>query len=208
MPDAVFRQLVAALRQLRYAGRISYHFYSEPLLRPDLERLVGIVTLELPRCFQLLFSNGDLLTDQRYEALRRAGIDHFVVTRHDGSSFPGRPSQTVLVPDDLILTNRGGLLTEVAQLPTALQRPCYAPTDMLVVAANGDVLLCCDDSERTQVMGNVMVDELPAIWTSPRFRRARALLQEGRRAEASPICASCSNTEYFGPGENYQKDIC
>jgi 2-deoxy-scyllo-inosamine dehydrogenase (SAM-dependent) len=165
------------------------------------------VSVALPDCFQLLFTNGDLLTEERYDALLSAGINHVVVTRHDGSSFPQRASQTVLLPQDLILTNRGGLLTSVAHLKAALSRPCYAPTDMLVVTVTGDVLLCCDDSRRAHTMGNILNEPLDEIWFSPELERIRGLLQEGRRAEASSMCAECSNTEYFGPGENYQKQL-
>lgn len=207
MSDSVFSRLVAELARLRYKGRISYHFYNEPLLRTDLERLVRQVRCDLPRCFQLLFTNGDHLDGRRYHSLRDAGIDHFFVTQHDGSKYPAREAQTVQIPDNLVLTNRAGLLTEIACLPAALERPCWAPTDMLVVTVTGDVLLCCDDSRRTQVMGNILLRPLDEIWESPTFRRLRKLLQRGMRAEASPICAGCSNTEYSGPGVNYQKHL-
>lgn len=207
MSDDVFFRLVSELQRLKYKDRVSYHFYSEPLLRRDLERLVAAVSSSLPQCLQMLFTNGDLLTSERYECLFDAGIDHFVVTRHDGSSFPQREKQTVLLPQNLVLTNRGGLLTNVAKLSEPLVRPCYAPTDMLVVTVPGDILLCCDDSKRTEIMGNILDRPLDEIWFAPNFERLRGLLQLGRRAEASVTCTGCSNTEYFAPGENYQKSI-
>jgi cyclic pyranopterin phosphate synthase len=207
MSDETFLHFVKELRQVGYSSRLSYHHYNEPLLRLDLERLVAIVKSDLPKCSQVLYTNGDLLSNKRYEALRDAGIDHFIVTRHDGSSFPEREAQTILLPEDLILTNRGGLMATVAHLNSALEIPCYAPADMLVVTVEGDVLLCCDDADRTQVMGNILHQSLKEIWFSPRFSRIRELLKQGRRVEASPICAKCSNTEYCGPGENYQKHL-
>jgi radical SAM protein with 4Fe4S-binding SPASM domain len=73
---------------------------------------------------------------------------------------------------------------------------------MLIVTSSGDVLLCCDDAERTQRMGNVMDYTLGEIWQSPEFQRKRSLLAQGRRGEASEICAKCSNVEYAAPGEN------
>ena len=48
MSDAVFERLLAELQRIDYAGRLSYHLFSEPLLRRDLERLVKSASAALP----------------------------------------------------------------------------------------------------------------------------------------------------------------
>lgn len=207
MDDVVFERLLDQLAAIDFTGKFSYHFYNEPLLRKDLERLAGRVRTRLPNAYQLLYTNGDFLSDTRYETLRVAGIDHFLVTRHDGDPIPERPQQTVQYPEDLTLTNRGGLMTGVAVLPEPLHQPCFAPFDFLTVTVTGDVVLCCDDAEREHVMGNILSQSLADIWFSPEFMRVRGELRKGNRAGATALCAGCSSTEYFGPGENYQKDI-
>lgn len=204
MAAEVFDRIVAELARLGFAGTMSYHLFNEPLLRPDLELLAMKVTTQLPGAFQLLFTNGDLLSDERYASLRRAGIDYFIVTRHDCTPIPERPDQKILFPSDLVIANRGGFFQPLEE---SLTVPCYAPTDMLIVTIGGDVLLCCDDAERRHVMGNIMRQSIEDIWFSPAFVAVRIMLQSGNRAEASSICRHCDNREYFGPSENDHKDL-
>ncbi|MES1243475.1 MAG: SPASM domain-containing protein [Acidobacteriota bacterium] len=204
MSESLFDRIVSELERVNFQGNLSYHLFNEPLLRRDLETLVRKAAARLPNAFQVLFTNGDLLLDERYTSLREAGIDHFIVTRHDYEPMPERPYQTIQFPSDLVLVNRGGLLGTTEE---PLFLPCYAPTDMLIITVGGDVLLCCDDAERSHVMGNISVQTLEEIWFSPRFVHLRNLLQEGKRQEASEICRRCNNREYFGPGENDHKHL-
>jgi 2-deoxy-scyllo-inosamine dehydrogenase (SAM-dependent) len=202
MSEALFDRILAELVRIDFRGNLSYHLFNEPLLRRDLETLVAKVAACLPDVFQLLFTNGDLLSDDRYLALKEAGVDHFIVTRHGFEPMQERSDQTIQFPSDLILVNRGGFLGPTDK---PLSLPCFAPTEMLIVTVDGDVLLCCDDANRDHVMGNIAVQDLEEIWFSPRFIRLRQLLQEGNRREASDICSQCNNREYFGPGENDHK---
>jgi 2-deoxy-scyllo-inosamine dehydrogenase (SAM-dependent) len=199
MSTEVFDRIVSELGSIDFRGTLSYHLFNEPLLRRDLEVLAAEVAMALPDVFQLLFTNGDLLSDERYRTLKAAGIDYFIVTRHDFSPIVERPDQKVLLPSDLVFANRGGFF---APLTEPLSMPCYAPTDMLIITVDGDVLLCCDDAERRYVMGNILRQSLEEIWLAPTFVAIRNLLQAGNRADASDICRQCNNREYFGRGEN------
>ena len=196
MADRIFDRLVDELAALGFAGRLSYHFYNEPLIRKDLEQLVARADARLPAARQVLFTNGDLLTHERYVALVSAGIDQFIVTRHDESPIEDRPRQTVLLPSDLDLTNRGGVLFNI---PSPLELPCHAPSEMLIVTATGDVVLCYEDARRQHIMGNIMRSTVREIWESPRFQELRALLTAGGRAAATEICAQCNNRDHVQP---------
>jgi 2-deoxy-scyllo-inosamine dehydrogenase (SAM-dependent) len=201
MPDAVFDTLVSELARLRFVGRFSHHFLNEPLLRKDLEDLVARVHRAVPGAFQVLFTNGDFLTESRYTSLLAAGIAEIVLTSHSGRSHPERAKQHVQFPEEMTLSNRGGYLTKLPRTTAAQQRtPCFAPSEMLIVAANGDVLLCHEDANRRHVMGNVLHDPLDVIWDNPEFRRFRRLLREGRRIEAAGICSECTNFDFPTPG--------
>lgn len=197
MPQAVFARILDQLSQCSFSGRLSYHLYNEPLLRKDLETLVSCADAALPDACQVIYTNGDLLSEKRYSTLIAAGTDHIVVTRHDSDSFPDRPRQTVLRPSDLNLTNRGGFLLDIAQ---ALTLGCYAPAEMLIVAYNGDVLACYEDATREHVMGNLMEQDLADIWTSKAFTALRRSLNAANRAAASKTCARCNNTAHTEQG--------
>jgi 2-deoxy-scyllo-inosamine dehydrogenase (SAM-dependent) len=207
MSDAVFLRLHEQLEALRYAGRVSYHFLSEPLLRRDLPRLVTLSKSMLPSTWQVLFTNGDLLTDEKYEELISAGIDMIVITAHDGVAPRPRQRQVVQFPHHLQLTNRGGTLTALPATTDEIKSlPCYAPSEMLIVSSNGDVLLCYEDSMREHVFGNIMRESLEDIWSSPSFVERRRLVREGRRSEAGSICERCSNSAHSEPGRSARSE--
>jgi cyclic pyranopterin phosphate synthase len=206
MSGEVFHKIIKALAGMNYSGRLSYHLYSEPLLRSDLEKLTKIVRDTVPRCYQVLFTNGILLTEKRYKSLINAGINHFIVTVHDCNEYPQRSSQSILYPSDLILNNRGGTLSD---LEKPLSIPCFAPSEMLIITVTGDVILCCNDAQRKNIMGNVMEKSLEEIWFSPRFMEIRELLEKGNRGKATGICKICNDIESYASGSaaQYIRDV-
>ncbi|WP_352560671.1 radical SAM/SPASM domain-containing protein [Mesorhizobium sp. M0025] len=203
MPISTFISLLEKLAKSSYRGRISYHFLSEPLLRKDLAVLVRNTKTYLPGSWQVLFSNGDHLDQERYDELRDAGIDQFIITAHDLKKHPERPGQYVQYPDDLEITNRGGALKHLPLPDSAtLKQPCFAPSEMLIVTATGDLLLCYEDSSRENVLGNILTSSLDEIWLSPIYVRLRELLSNGRREEAADICRRCTNRAHVVPGRS------
>lgn len=197
MPAEVLDRLIDELDCLDFTGRISFHLYNEPLLHPDLPGIVGTLRTRLPEVRQVLYSNGDYLTDAVFERLHSAGVNRFVITSHDGREIPERPDQVVLQTTDLGLTNRAGTLDSV---PEALAIPCLAPASMLIVGVNGDVLLCYEDATRSQVMGNILSEPIDEIWYSPRFCELRAALAAGDR-RVTPMCRACDNTNHRSADE-------
>ena len=197
MSDVLYAHVITELASAEYLGRLSFHLYSEPLLRRDLAALVALAKRALPRTFFVLYTNGDLLSTSRYTELLDAGIDRFLVTYHDARTPPpARSFEIVQHWTDLTLTSRGGLVAPAR----ALDRPCHAPAEMLIVAFNGDVLLCHEDGRRAFVMGNLERQSLRDVWESKNFARTRALLRNGNRAAASGLCAQCDLTGYAVPG--------
>jgi len=204
MDETIFAQLLNNLQRLDFRGRISYHFYNEPLLRNDLEELINQTKKQLPAAHPVLFTNGDLLTEERYLSLCKSGVEYFVVSAHGHQEHPSRPRQTVLNPTKLELTNRGGI---IPFLPTAteqiLRNPCFAPSEMLIVTVSGDILLCYEDARKKFVMGNIMDKSIEAIWMGNQFVSLRRLLSEGKRAESVDICKVCNNLAHVHPGTSH-----
>jgi cyclic pyranopterin phosphate synthase len=196
MEFELYRRIVNQLSEIAFSGRLSFHFFNEPLMRKDLEELVAITRAALPFAHLVLYTNGDLLTDVRYDNLLEAGIDFFLVTRHGGEPMKQRLHQQVQFPRDLDLSGRAGA---VASVTTPLKRACYAPSEMLIVAVNGDVLLCHEDASREVVLGNLGRSTLQQIWHSDEMKRFRDHLVRGGRQEIGGICARCDHRAYPGP---------
>ena len=197
METALFQRIIKMLRGIEFTGRLSFHFFNEPLIRRDLEDLVAWARMELPWAYFVLYTNGDFLTDERHALLLEAGIDLFLVTRHDWDDYPDRPLQRVLVPSDFPISSRGGSVVDV---PSPLDIPCYGPSEMMIITLNGDVVLCHEDAFRSHVMGNLARQELAEVWRAPAFERARELLEAGRRADGPSLCSACDNRLYPVPG--------
>lgn len=70
-----------------------------------------------------------------------------------------------------------------------LRRNCGRPFRELVIHANGNVPLCCDDWKQEYVIGNVNEMDFQQIWNHPRFEAARARLFQKDRAFGP--CAKC-----------------
>ena len=196
MPVALYRRIIAQLRAINFSGRLSYQFYNEPLLRADLEEFVSLAKASVPMAFQVLYTNGDYLTQDRYEALLEAGIDHFLVTRHGWAPYQQRAFQTVQFPNELDISNRGGFFPTIQQ---ALQRPCFATWEMMIVTVTGDVVLCHEDTRRTTIIGNLATQDITSVWFGSKVAGLRSTLAKGDRANAAKICAGCDHRAYPGP---------
>jgi GTP 3',8-cyclase len=196
MDIGLFERIIAQLTEIAFSGRLSFHFYNEPLLRKDLEVLVASARAALPLAHLVLYTNGDLLTDSRYHSLLDAGIDFFMVTRHDSEPMKPRLHQRVQFPSDLDISGRAGAVMGVAK---PLQRACHAPSEMLIVMVNGDVILCHEDARREVVIGNLNQSPLRNIWFSEEMERFRYHLLRGNRQGAGAVCARCDHQAYPGP---------
>ena len=66
---------------------------------------------------------------------------------------------------------------------------CSAPCDQLIVLANGDVTLCCEDYDGKLAIGNVRENGLVRIWMSEKARAIRNGFSENR--VVAPYCRNC-----------------
>ena len=196
MSDAVYDLLLERLFAIGFAGVLSFHRYNEPTLRKDLELLVARARGRLPRVRIVLYSNGTLLGEARRARLFEAGVDHIIITDHERKGYGPAPGVTVLQPGDLEISGRAGWISST-EIPSCL--PCLAPSEMLVVGHQGDVYLCVQDYGRQYVMGNIVKQDIAAIWWSPQFQSYRGRLARGEREQACDLCRQCDGAEYTRP---------
>ena len=204
MPRTLFVRILSQLRELGYQGRISYHFYNEPLLSPDLDEFVGLTKEYLPKCWIEIYTNGTLLSQERFDRLLTVGVDKFTVTRHHGiKDFPFTKVYESLDPSrrarvkfqhykELYFTSRGGLMkVGYAGKKPPLDLPCLIPTSALVITVNGNIVPCFEDYFEKNVMGNIAEQDLLSIWNSDRYKQFRDDLKNRKRS-AHPVCDSCN----------------
>lgn len=203
MPEELFRRILGQLADIHYQGRISYHFYNEPLLSPDLDLFTALTKEILPACWIEIYTNGTLLTEPRLRKLIGLGVDKFTVTRHHADkNYPFEEMHGRLDLEtrrrikyqrhqELHYTSRGGLVEAGPDLQTPLSLPCLIPSTMLVVTVEGNVVPCFEDYDELNVMGNVRERHLSEIWDSPKYRAFRDDLKQKKRGD-HPVCKDCN----------------
>lgn len=205
MSEQLFNKIMTELKALNFQGRVSFHFYNEPLLNPDLDHFVALTKTFLAKCRIEIFTNGTLLTKDRLITLIDRGVDKFTVTRHHGiKQLPIEAIYENLEPNiksklklqsynELIYTSRGGLMNVGHTKKTPpLDLPCYIPSAVLVVTKDGNVVPCFEDYFEQNVMGNINDNSLEEIWNSEKYKNFRDRLKMKLRHEL-PVCKSCNN---------------
>ncbi|MEK6577802.1 MAG: SPASM domain-containing protein [Bdellovibrionota bacterium] len=205
MDPALFGKIISELSEISYSGRVSFHFYNEPLLHSDLEGVVQMTRRNLPLASIEVYSNGTLMTYDKFQALLNSGVDQFIITRHknekkyifqeiyDSLTELEKEKVDFRGFEQIRLTNRGGLIPTLKKTHL-IHTPCQIPWLVLVVTLDGNVLPCFEDYEEKLVMGNIRNQKLMDIWRTPRYHSFRNELKVGFRSRYKP-CASCDRIE-------------
>ena len=212
MDRDTYQTILDNLVQIQFSGRISYDFYNEPLLHPKIAELVSLTKERLPKTKIHLYTNGTLLTEKKLYDLLVAGVDYFVVTRHEqdetstsykfDSVFKNlaenvRAKIRYQSYKDLVLVNRGGLLKNIAKEGLALS-PCHIPSHMMTITVDGRVLSCFEDFQEKLIFGDLKKEKLIDIWKKDSYINFRRNLQKGLRHMHSP-CDGCSRKQSLPP---------
>jgi len=202
MEESTFRTIVDQLANLGFWGRLSPHFYGEPLLDKRLPQLMAYARQRLPYTKLVIFTNGDLLAPSVYDTLLEAGVDGFLVTQHGPKPPPNivrlrrhRDEQGARAPLDYRvftseteLSNRAGLVDHAA-LET--KTDCSLPSENVTIDYQGNVVLCCNDYHSTVRFGNVLEQDLAEIWRSEKYKTLRRNLRRGEFE--LEICKKCAS---------------
>ena len=204
------------LKDLNYKGGLVLSGYGEPMLHPELIKMVKILGDEV---HLEMVTNGDKLTTQIIQELFESGLNVMVVSMYDGphqvDAFKKIFEEAKVSEDSYILrdrwysieedygvklTNRAGVATEGEQSDVDLHRPCHYPFYSIMVDWNGDVMLCVQDWNKKVKMGNIASSSLLGVWQSSGFKKYRNMLKKGNRILAP--CNQC-NTNGTLHGANH-----
>lgn len=207
MDDNIFYTIIDSLRRGNFKGRISPHFFGEPLTDDRLEVFIKHIRSNLPTAHIKLFTNGDLLTIDRYLELKNAGVDIFRISQHSQEPSEAMAGTLAYVKrsgvglgaieyinyhdmyyrgnnSDSYLENRGGL---VNVKPSKKTRCAYVR--QMTIDYKGNVILCCNDYNSSIVFGNVMKRDLFEIWHDKNYVKIRKTISKGNWM--FDICKRC-----------------
>ncbi len=217
MADSTFYTIIDSLARGNFKGRISPHFYGEPLTDDRLTSFIKHIRHRLPKVQIKLYTNGDLLTVDKYIELKNAGVDIFRISQHSeepsdamaGLSAYFKESRTGR-SDIEYLDYHGSYNKEErpAAFPGSHLRPeftnrgglvkagsanrkyCYY-VDQMTIDYEGNAVLCCNDYNSSIVFGNVTKRDLFEIWNDKKYAKARKMISGGKWL--FEICKKCSS---------------
>lgn len=203
MSVEMYHSLIDQLHELNFSGRISYDFYNEPLLSKNLLNYVSYTKNKLSGSFIEIYSNGTLLTLEKFRDLVSAGVDQFLITKHEGvkSNYIFPKTLNCLTEDeramviyreheDIVKFNRGGTLGSMHDKEVKAFTPCHIPEAVISITHDGNVLPCFEDVKETLIMGNLKEKSLIDIWNSEKYVTFRKHLRTGLR-HLYGVCKNC-----------------
>ncbi|AGB82753.1 arylsulfatase regulator (Fe-S oxidoreductase) [Serratia sp. FGI94] len=200
MPEEVFRKAIDDLSAINYKGRISPHFFGEPLLDQRLPELMAYARKKLPNAEIIIHTNGLLLDKELYDRCMQAGVSGFLVTKHTknlpkkltsmvDSDYVKHGEIKIRSLDGLTLFNRGGTVKPKKERK---MKHCHYVSDEISITYTGEVV-CTNDYHITHSFGNVKEQSLLEIWHSEDFRRLRKEVRQGKFT--LPMCRKCALNE-------------
>jgi radical SAM protein with 4Fe4S-binding SPASM domain len=200
MEESLYRKIIDELAGLGYNGRISPHFYGEPLLDKRLPDLISYTRQKLPEGYIVVYTNGDMLTRTVFDNLIARGVDCFLVTQHIGVASPvlletlnslsNTDKERITFrkfDENSLLSNRGGLVTPKN---VGVMKDCNFPSTSVVIDYLGNIILCCNDYFSTIKFGNLMNEKLIDIWNKQSYSGLRKALRNGQFN--LDICKKCA----------------
>lgn len=188
MPTELFKKIIddVAAFPFVYKGRISPHFYGDPLLDARLPELLAYAHEKLPKAEIIIHTNGLALTRENYRALVNIGNTGLLITRHLRklpnavldilrTEKDAKRYITIQSLERVGLFNRGG--RKPVKKPHVSKR-CYYVSDEIAIDWRGYVV-CTNDFFVRESFGSVKERSLGDIWWDPAFQAKRKQLKSG-----------------------------
>jgi radical SAM protein with 4Fe4S-binding SPASM domain len=204
MTDQLFDRILGMLSERRFGGGFALFSNNEPLLDSRLEDLAARARLALPDAYHYLYTNGTLLTVERFRRLMPS-LNHLTINNYsnDGRLLP--PVREVyeyakahpqpggvdihMRRHDELLTTRAGRAPNRARI-APLNAPCFLPFSQLIIRPDGKISQCCEDAVGRATLGDLSCQSLSEAWNSPARLALQARVRLGRRID-DPICRGC-----------------
>ena len=197
MEESLYFKIIDELASINYAGRISPHFYGEPLLDKRLTKFVAYARQKCPNAYIRFGTNGDFLTRNLLVELVHCGVSRVFVTNYDDikkenlTKLSQEFSEHIVLRSykDMCVVNKAGAIFD-KENPN-IDKPCLQPSSQLVVNWKGNVLLCCNDYYEQHIFGNANDKTTFEIWKSKEFKKYRKLLKKQGGRRQIDICRNC-----------------
>jgi len=214
MSDSLFRRIIDQLAERNYQGEIALHFYNEPLLEKRLPNFISYAHQKCPKSFIYFASNGDYLTIEMFRELIKRGLSQLVLSQYD--PVPKERLRIFLesaddndwkyftferkVVEEYTWSNRAGSIPKW-RINEPLKQRCTRPEVQMIINAQGQVPLCCNDYFGEESLGDVSRENVFDIWNSKRAKEIRSHLRKANRHKIK-LCSGC---DWHNEGVRYSR---
>lgn len=207
MPEELFEKIIKELKEINYNGAIALHSNNEPLLDKEICNYANYARKELPNSYIYLYTNGTLLTIDKFCELI-TNLDLLVIDNYNDNIQFIEPVKEIFnyciqhpelkkkVRIDMrlqnqILTSRGGQSDNRDEILT-LKSSCLLPFNKIVVQPDGRIPLCCCDPFGKVILGDLNTEKLVDIWNGKKAKALReSLYKEQYSRKNLKLCGKC-----------------
>lgn len=205
MSDTLFRKIVQELADIDYAGRVSLFEINEPLMDENLVEKIRYVKQKVPKSWQYISTNGDLLTPEKTIDMIDAGLDYLTINSYSYASYRKIKTLKNSLPDEVRLRvihtdhfnpdfaadNRAGNLPHIAAVKEPLKESCSRVNNILYIKPDGKVVSCFGDFFNKNVVGDANAENIVDIWYGEPFTKLRSHLDNADRTP-NELCSKCN----------------
>lgn len=207
MSEAMFSSILQQLADVNYSGTIGLYSNNEPLLDKRIYSFAEEARRTVPNAKIVLYTNGTLLTVEKFKKLLphldELFVDDYsddlvfhdnireVAEYWDANKVDGKSISFVARSRNEVLSSRGGSAPNKKNKRT-LRSSCLFPFMQIVVRPDGKLSLCCNDALGDHTLGDLNSESLLDAWKGVNYKKIRNLIS---RARANlPICSGCDDT--------------
>jgi len=193
LPDNIVLKVLQFASSQKFAGRIAFHNYNEPLIDRRIEYFISTARFLCPQADIYICTNGTELDQEYLDKLVRLGVTNMHISAYRKVDYERflKLKTPAFIPDvELMILD--DTLEAYTRPYTHSSAPCFAPLSELIISRDASVLLCCLDWQRKYIFGNAASQSLEEVLHSTEILETYTRLSKGDRF--LDICKRCNWT--------------
>lgn len=209
MDDQLFYSIIRQLKELDYRGRVAMYSNNEPFLDERIFDFTEHARKELSEAFIYIFTNGSLLTLEKFKRIIRYldllcidlyydnidkvfSDDMIKILEYCEDNNLCHKVMIQMIDRKAIRNNRGGK-SKNRRVVYQPQAPCLLPFIQMIVRPDGKLSLCCNDPLGEYTMADLNNVSLLEAWNSQIYKQIRSDEGIGATRQKVKKCAMCDN---------------
>ncbi len=211
MDKALFLDIINQLKKIDYRGAIALFSNNEPFLDERIIDFIKIAKEALPKASHYLYTNGSLLTIDKFivviDLLDKLFIDNYndqlilnkkIAAIHEYCKMNPEIDKKVVImlrKQNEVLTSRGGFAPNKQGVKPA-KLSCLLPFRQLIIRPDGKLSLCCNDVYGKYTMGDLTNQNIIEAWNSDFYKEIRTKFMKTNRLNME-MCCHCDTTLFL-----------